>query len=178
MNTTTLHTTTTNNNTITDNPYRVEAYVERCVICGNSALLSCPRCGRAFCELHASVSGCCADCELELSARTRRVIGPSMVAYVVLAVVPVVLVAQATMYHLAVFTAALMFFGGLLLAGVLGRLVRRGANGPWIPVANCVLHIAADGGEAAPRRRAGRARERCMYKAAWNAGFNRVQGCA
>lgn len=175
MNTTTLPPTT--ENLSTNNPYRVEAYVERCVVCGNPALLSCPRCGRAFCEMHACVSGSCADCELELSSRARRVIAPSMIAYMMVAAVPVVLVGQAAMYHLAVFTAALMLFGGLMLAGVLRKLVRRKANKPWNPVANRVLMIAADGGEA-PRRRHVRPRERCMYKAAWNAGFNRVQGCA
>ena len=176
MNTTTLPHTTTEN--LSSSPYRVEAYVERCVVCGNPALLSCPRCGRAFCEMHASVSGSCADCELELSSRARRVIAPSMIAYMVVAAVPVVLVGQAAMYHLAVFTAALMFFGGLMLAGGLRSLVRRSANKPWTPVANRVLIIAADGGEAPHRRRHVRPRERCMYKAAWNAGFNRVQGCA
>jgi len=56
--------------------------------------------------------------------------------------------------------------------------MRRNTNKPWTPVANRVLYIAADGGDAPIRRYAPRARERCMYKAAWNAGFNRVQGCA
>ncbi len=108
MNTTTLHTA----NTPTNNPYRAEAFVETCVVCGNAALLGCPRCGRTFCELHASVSGACADCELELSSRTRKVVGPAMVAYILVAAVPVFLMAQATMYHIAVFTTGLLMFGG------------------------------------------------------------------
>lgn len=180
MNTTTLTTNSSTNNSISnttssDNPYRVEAFVERCVVCGNAALLGCPRCGRPHCEIHAVVTGCCPDCELELSARARKVITPSVLAYAALSTVPVVLVAAGSLY-LAVLTGMLMVLGGLMLAGGLRHIIRRTAHNPWVPVANSVLHIAADGGER-PRRRIVHHRERDMYKAAWNAGFNRVQGC-
>lgn len=179
MNTTTLTTPTPSiPNTYAASPYRVEAYVERCVVCGNDALLSCPRRGRHFCELHARVSGACADCEPELSARTRQVIGPSMVIYTVAAVVPVYLLLQADVLFLTVFTTALLVFGALLVAGCLRGLVRRGANKGWAPLPNRVLHIAADGGDPPRRRPPAQGRERCMYRAAYNAGFNRVQGCA
>ena len=163
--------------TTSSTPYRVERFVESCHVCGAGAMLSCPRCGRPFCAGHAEVTGACADCELELASRFRKVVTPSVLAYCAAALVPVMIVSAAGP-GLALLTGALLTCGGLGLAGAVRRLVRRQAIKPWLPVANpCQLQIAPDGGPA-PKRKIAPRRETDMYRRAYNAGFNRVQGCA
>jgi hypothetical protein len=167
--------------TMKSHPYRETDVQATCVTCSHPALLHCPRCNRPFCADHASISACCADCELELSRRGRRAQAGGMTVYTaVVAVVSCIVFANSG--FLGVTTVAFGVLGGILVAAMTRRIARCGADRGWTPVENAELWVGAEAGEPRHRRLvhlvAGRYREKDMYTAARNAGFNRVQGCA
>jgi len=162
-------------------PCRNSDEIEPCVVCQAPALVRCPRCARPFCGDHATVNSACPDCELQLARRTERIIAGAVGGYMVAAASATVSLGMANMY-VGIVAGAFSVLGGLLVAAMARGLSRRKAEQAWEPVENAMLQVAADGGDPHHRRSVrlagGRARERDQYTAAYNAGFNRVQGCA
>ena len=162
------------------NPYRENATASYCVTCGQAALVRCPRCGRPFCADHAQVTSCCADCELALARTTRRWIAGTMASYVA--------ALGGAACYLAMLEPVLGFvtggfgvLGGIFVTAVATRFAR-GKERSWEPVEGAELRIGAEGGDNRPPRRLGwlirSSGKKDMYQAAYDAGFNRVQGCA
>jgi hypothetical protein len=119
------------------NAYRDAEQQTYCKVCRREASYYCPMCRSTFCVDHASFPTCCPDCELQLSARTRRwtTIG----------------LAASGLGGLAGYLLAASFafapgaaLGGLLLAGMVCGLVARHAcraRGPQL-LDNAILKIA------------------------------------
>jgi hypothetical protein len=181
----TMKTTTANNkiDTTLTHPYRTSELVPVCVVvgCNDSALLRCPVCDRPFCGGHASVSSSCPDCELELSKRVDRANNIAMLVYAAGLAASAGIIGLADWY-LGVTAAGFGLLGGTLFCALARRLARRKAHRSWIPIENATLQVGADAGLPRVRRLgrlvASKSRETDMYTAAYNAGFNRVQGCA
>jgi hypothetical protein len=152
----------------------------RCVVCRSPALARCPRCGEPFCSTHAAVSGCCADCELSRAHQIYRT-KLALVSIYTLAAAAVVVSLGLLAIPLAIIGGAFAVLGGVLASAAAARIAR-GADRSWVPVDGAVLEVGSEAGSPRVRRLGrwirGRTREKDQYQAAYNAGFNRVQGCA
>jgi hypothetical protein len=151
-----------------------------CVVCHAPALARCPGCHRPFCSSHAAVSGWCADCELSRAHRVERTRLILLSIYTISIATAVVSLGLFNI-HLAIVAGAFGALGGVLVSALAGRIAR-GPDRAWAPVEGAALEVGSEAGPPRVRRLgrwvAGRQREKDQYQAAYNAGFNRVQGCA
>jgi hypothetical protein len=179
----TMKITNTNTTKTLTHPYRTSELVPSCVVvgCNDPALLRCPVCDRPFCGGHASVSSSCPDCELEISKRVDRANNIALLVYAAGLAASAGIIGLANWY-LGVTAAGFGLLGGTLFCALARRLARRKAHKSWIPIENATLQVGADAGVPRVRRlgrlMASKSRDTDMYTAAYNAGFNRVQGCA
>jgi hypothetical protein len=177
--TATTATATAMTDTTLAHPYRESENVIYCAVCERAALLTCPRCARPYCQEHAQIEGCCADCELELARRAW--IGNLVLACYGGVAILGVLYLTLSSPMLAVMTGAFALLGGAFVGAAGRRLARVGVGKVWEVVEQAQLTIApgtVDGESVHARRRLARRHRDDMYTAAYKAGFNRVQGCA
>lgn len=166
-------------NAIIPHPYRANAPQLFCVTCHAPAVVHCPRCRRPFCADHATIT-CCPDCELALARSSRRWTAGLLTGYLAAAGSAVCCMATVDSF-LAVATGAFGVLGSIFVTAI-ARRAARGRIRSWEPVEGAELRIGAEGGEARHARRLGwlmrSTGKKDMYQAAYDAGFNRVQGCA
>lgn len=165
---------------LTDTPAKLNAAPVSCVACDTDALLCCPWCDRPFCADHASFTTACMDCELQAP---RSGLLESLALTILTAGFFLGGISALGGYF---FWGLIIGLGSFCLAALLALVSRRArwrrSRVDWPLVEGARLEIGADAGEANHRRLgfilARSRREKDMYTAAHNAGFNRVQGCA